>query len=280
MQSEYKNYLKGRGIHPFVIQAYLDDLEDFARWFEETYQTKLIPGMVNPGVSDAFQRYLETCTALNRVTIYRKLQMLRIYSTWAFETGQVEAPIKTRVRWDAKRGSRVEYLDKLEQEALSLSLQNAYSKATSIWSKRGASLSSALVAVLLHGGLKAVEVCLLENEDILVSDQKIDVKVRGRRGERILTLDETAQPALQTWIELRPNWVETRRFFVNKRCTSFQPELVIKRVIVAGRHAGLVVTPSILRATFIKNKLDAGISPERVAAWLGQSELNMPVWYK
>lgn len=236
--------------------------------------------MVNPSAQDAFQIHLETHTDLNRVTIYRKLQMLRIYSAWAFETGKVEAPLKTRARWDAKRGSPVKYLDKLEQEALSLSLQNAYSRAASLWSKRGASLSWALIAVLLHGGLKTVEVCSLETKDILVTDQKINVKVRGWRGERILTLDKTARPALQTWIELRPDWVETGRFFVNKRGAGFQPELVIKRVIVAGRGAGLVVTPSILRATFIKNKLDAGISLERLAAWLGQSKLNLPNWYQ
>lgn len=280
MQSEFEDYLKGRGFHPFVIQAYLEDLADFSRWFEENYQTGLAPEKVNSSVRDAYQLNLEARAALNRVMVDRKLQLLRAYTAWGYETGEVEAPLKTKARWDAKRGSQVEYLDSVEQEALLLNLQKAYSRERSIGLKRRASLIWALIVTLVHGGLRVGEVSTLEIEDILIVDQKIDIRVRGRKHDRIVPLDESAWLAIQSWIKLRPNGVKTGLFFVNQRNRAFHPELVRKRVAEAGRRAGLVVTPLILRETFIKNKLDAGVSPDRVAIWLGQSELNLPAWYR
>lgn len=280
MQSDFEFYLESREIHPFVIQAYLDDLANFSCWFEENYQTGLKPEKVNPSVRDAFRQYLEGRAALNRIIVDRKLQMLRAYSAWGYEIGEVEAPLKNKARWSAKRGSQVQFLDALEQEALMMSLQNAYSRVRSIGLIRRASLIWALIVTLLHGGLLAGEIATLEIKDILVVDQKIDIRVKGRKRDRIVSLDESAWPALQSWIEARPDWNENTQFFVSQRGHTYHCDLVRARVAEAGRRAGLVVTPLILRETFIKNKLEAGVSPDQVAVWLGHPELNLRAWHR
>jgi site-specific recombinase XerD len=103
------------------------------------------------------------------------------------------------------------------------------------------------------------------------------IEVRQGKGgrRRVVPLTLTARQALQRWRNQQGMVASTARVF------PVTPRAVQKALARYSRQAGLErpVTPHMLRHTFAKSLVDAGVSLDRVAALAGHASLSTTARY-
>ena len=138
---------------------------------------------------------------------------------------------------------------------------------------------ASLTIFLLHTGLRLSESLSLQLDDLQLSDRKGQVTVRQGKGgkSRTVPLNAEARKALQEWRAARPEgagsflWIGLE----NGSEQALSGRSVQRALLRLGQAAGLErLTPHVLRHSFAKNLIDAGVGLEKVAALLGHSNLN------
>jgi site-specific recombinase XerD len=138
---------------------------------------------------------------------------------------------------------------------------------------------AALIIFLLHTGLRIQEMLDLQLADLEIGERKGKIIVRQGKGgkQRVIPLNSDACKAIQGWLAIRP---KTESLFVwiavEKGENGALSSRSVQRVVLRfGNDAGLErLTPHVLRHTFGKNLIDSGVGIEKVAALLGNANLN------
>lgn len=140
--------------------------------------------------------------------------------------------------------------------------------------------NAAVAAMLFESGLRASELCALRLGDVVLSERKGKLIVRGK-GEkaREVPLNAEAREALQEWLAARPAAPEDR-LFIGRR-GPLTASGVWRIVAEYARKAGLEdVHPHVLRHTFATRLLrEAGADLVTVAELLGHESLNTTARY-
>jgi site-specific recombinase XerD len=139
----------------------------------------------------------------------------------------------------------------------------------------------AILLTLCHTGLRVGELCNLRLGDVVTSERKGEVRVRGGKGnkDRTVPLNNDVRRALTAYRSVRPT-VAGDHFFVGQRGTPLRPQGVQQVVAKYARRAGLPdVTPHVLRHTFAKHVLDAGEDLATVQRLLGHERLETTAIY-
>jgi len=284
----FRAWLEAQDRSPRTVRAYLSDLAHFARWFAQTNGQPLTPEAITPTDIREYRQWMIVTQGLAPATVNRRIAALRAYTTWAHSAGLIAGDPTNGVKLLAEQRSPPRWLDHRQQAALKRALERTLEHAELkarlaqlegrptppelTWARRDA----ALVHLMLNAGLRVGEVTALEIGDVELRERSGRVTVRLGKGNRprVVPLNAEVRAALSAWQEVRPG-TETRALFIGRREEALGTRAVQRVVAQLGRAAGLEdLTPHVLRHTFAKNLVDAGVGLEKVADLLGHSRLE------
>jgi integrase/recombinase XerC len=267
---KFSSHLQQQDRSETTIRGYLNDLQAFSRWFEQTNGEAFSPSSLTPTDVREYRQWLISRQAapatINRKLaarpLNRKLAALRAFAQWA--------NIPLDVRGVEKQSLAPRWLDRREQAALLREAERAVNSAVTAPARLQAVRDYSIVLLLLNTGLRISELCALTLSDLELSDRKGKVIVRQGKGSkrREIPLNQTARQAIRDWLDVRPPTAEA--LFVGRRGEALTPSGVHRRLANLARRAGIEhLSPHTLRHTFAKNLVDSGVGLERVAALAG-----------
>ena len=275
--STFEAYLTHQDKSPQTIRGYLSDLRIFVRWFEQSIGGEAFePQSVTSSDVRTYRQYLLTVKCRKANTVNRHLMSIRSYLNWAIRQGLIEQNPAGLIKSVKQTPQAPRWLNKKEQHALQQAIEKDLQLAILRYPVRITTRQrdAAMVILLLNTGLGLSELLALHLEDIELSDRKGQLRVIGKgRKERVAPLNAEARKALHSWFNVRPTTTNNEVAFIaleqasNGNLSSRSTQRAVRRL---GQDAGLPdLTPHILRHTFAKNLVDAGVSLEKVAALLG-----------
>lgn len=255
---------------PATVRNYAADLRAFARWFRGAVGEDFSARAVTPTDLREYRGYLRAVEQKQAATINRRLAALRKFFVWAKGVGRIAELPTEQVRGVPAAARTPKALPKREVDRLIREAE-----------RHGNKRNLALLLTLRHTGLRVGELCNLRLGDVVISERKGEVRVRGGKGnkDRTVPLNNDARRALAAYREVRPA-VADDHFFVGQRGTPLRPQGVQQVVAKYARRAGLPdVTPHVLRHTFAKHVLDAGEDLATVQRLLGHERLETTAIY-
>lgn len=257
----FADHLCGHGLAEATLKCYLHTVERFASWYGER-GSEFSPRAVSRLDVAAYRRWLQD-QGRKPATVNLALVALSRFFDWAVQEGLAASNPVRGVKRVPEHVSGPRWLD-----AHSL---RAFLDAVS---RYGCARDRALVAVLLHAGLRVSEACHLKVGDLHLREQGAYVRVRrGKGGKyREVPLNGSVCKSLREYLSSHPGgeWL-----FVSRQHTCLSPRSAERAVRRYARLAGLEgVTAHTLRHTFCKLLVDAGVSLDRVAALAGHANLS------
>jgi len=261
--TSFENYMLGRGLSPGTVSIYSGHLCRFIAWLEGTYGD-FDPAAVTPLDVAGYRRYLQD---KNRkpATVNNALDAIGSFFGWAKSAGLVEADPTEGVRRLKEQKGAPKWLSRREVGALVRAAQ-----------KYGSKKEQALVALLLHTGLRVSEAVSLRTADVVIRERSGHVAVRqGKGGKyREVPLNATARRILGDYLAgLSGDWLFPGRVGPTTRRAA---EKVLAKF---SRLSGVEATPHRLRHTFCKMLADAGEGLDRIALLAGHESLNTTARY-
>ncbi|MDK2888467.1 MAG: hypothetical protein PWP72_1345 [Thermoanaerobacter sp.] len=261
----FVEYLKNRNCSSKTITAYTGALRCFMKWLEDTTGSPFDPASVTPLDVADYRRYLLNGNR-KPATVNLHLDALSSYFSWAASSGVVPSDPTEDIRRVPEQRGAPRWLTRQELGALVRAVQ-----------KYGIPRDRALLAILLHTGLRVSEAVSLHVEDLVIRERSGWVTVREGKGgkRRQVPLNVTARRMVQEWLTVHPggDWLFPGR---KGHMTARTAEKILEKY---ARLAGVEVTPHQLRHTFCKMLVDAGESLDRVAVLAGHSNLNTTARY-
>lgn len=276
---EFQAYLLTEDRSLVTITGYLGDVRLFAKWHEEHLGEALTPDALTNEAVRGYKQYLLDQAAKPK-TINRRLAALATYAHFLEQIGYVtnaRNPVQG-VKAVKETVLAPKWLDKKQRSAL----LRAVDKEVEIAMRRYPRLrlmylrDAAIVKLILFTGLRVGEIIHLRLSDVVLDDRKGSVVVREGKGtkRREIPLNAKARKALLDYLQMRPD-VESNMLFLGQRNEGVQSKTIQRAVQRYAKKAGLKnATPHILRHSFAKALIDAGVSLEKVATLLGHSNLN------
>lgn len=270
--AQYCEHLKDTS--PNTSRAYISAMRQFASWYAQTNGETLSPDKLTPTDIREYRQYLLTVKRAKPATVNQRLAALRSYASWAKSVGHLQSDPTNGVRWANSQTIAPRWLDKREEYAVLREAERQLNIAGSTHTKFLAARDHAIVVLLLNTGLRVSELCGLDLVDVELSERKGSLVVRSGKGgkQRVLPLNAKAREALRSWLELRGKAGGT--LFFDRNGLRMTPSGVNRRLAKLGKRANVDLHAHVLRHTFAKRLVDAGVTLEKVAALLGHSNLN------
>lgn len=276
---EFQAYLLAEERSLVTITGYLGDVRLFAQWYEAHYGESLRPDtLTNEAVRGYKQHLLDQ--AAKPKTINRRLAALAAYAHWLDLAGyvrNVRNPVQG-VKAVKETVLAPKWLDKKQRAALLRTVDKEVEGAMRRYPRLRLMYlrDAAIVKLILFAGLRVGEIIQLRMSDVILDERKGSMIVREGKGtkRREIPLNAKARKALLEYLQMRPN-VESNKLFLGQRNEGVQSKTIQRAVQLYAKKAGLKnATPHILRHSFAKALIDAGVSLEKVATLLGHSNLN------
>ncbi len=257
------------GRSPRTIEGYRKDLIDFIAWIEGRYGEAFDPKAVLPEDLRDYRQHLLAVRRAAPSTVNRRLAAIRSFFAFLAARGEISSNPAARIP-DVRAGRAApKALSEAELRRLLREARRSFNP-----------LHRAVIFLLAHTGLRASELCALRLADLVLSERKGKLTVRGK-GEKIreIPLNAEVREALRGWLSARPA-VPDDHLFIGRR-GPLTPSGVWRIVAEYARKAGLEdVHPHVLRHTFATRLLrEAGADLVTVAELLGHESLNTTARY-
>lgn len=250
-----------------TARAYSEDLVDFSRWFEECNGQAVIPALVTALDLREYQSHMLAVRGLKPATVNRRLEALRSWLRWAKSTKNIQDLPHFPRRASEPRGAP-KSLGKLEEARFLRALERV-----------GNPRDNALVALLLHAGLRVGEAIRVRSNEVETSERKGRVVVRAGKGmkRREVPLGAEARVLLSPWLlKMKTGeWLFPGQNSGHLSVRAAQD--VIRKYAYMAHLEG--VTPHTLRHTFATRLLRSGKDIVVVATLLGHSRLDTTARY-
>ena len=261
-QPDFRSHLTAEGRSVHTVEAYLSDLEQYARWFEGLNNTAFAPGLLN---APDLREYRAHCLAqgVSPATWNRKRASLKVFSSWCQGQGWVAGDPLQGVK-PAKVQELPPYWLTAEEfrrfrRQLDIDVNTA---RTAAW-RRQAIRNRAMAALIMYCGLRPGEVVNLRASELLLKERSGAVEIRAGKGGKFaaLPVGAEARQAVSAWVELCG--AGDGPLFTGKgsrQITTRQVERALKQV---ADRAGLdEFHPHRLRHTFVRRLLVEKHEPE------------------
>lgn len=262
----FADYLCGRGLSDATLKSYVGIVKRFMIWCQDERGQRSMQSVGRLEVA-AYRRWLQD-QGRKPATVNLALVALSGFFDWAVQEGIASS---NPVRGVKRVPEQVPGPKWLDRESLQAFLEAV--------SRHGSARDRALMAVLLHAGLRVSEACYLRVADLRLRDGGGYLRIRrGKGGKyREVPLNASVRKSLQEYLAAHPGgeWL-----FVSRQGTRLSARSAERAVGRYARLAGLErVTAHTLRHTFCKLLVDAGVSLDRVAVLAGHANLSTTARY-
>ena len=274
--SKFEEHLSDQGKSQQTIRGYIADMRRFSQWVGQSNGILLLPQHITTSNLLEYRKYLHTVQRHKASTINRWVAAIRKYLDWAISQGMIENNLARAIKFMKRPSQTVRWLNKKEQHALQQAIEKDLQLAKLRYPVRITTRQrdASIVILLLNTGLRVSELGALRLEDIDLAQHNGHLEIAGKgHKERVVPLNLKARKAMQNWLQVRPETAENDAIFIalehstNGSLCDRSIQRIVRRF---GEQAGLPnLIPQVLRHTFAKNLVDAGVSLEKVAALLG-----------
>lgn len=268
MFQEYWDYLASRTSSSQTARGYVSDVTFFARWFENTLGETFSPDRITPVDVREYVSFLTAVKRQKPASVARKVRALKNFFDWLVGTGRVKANpvVGISLPREARRPPK------------SLTEQELYRIRRAVYRADNAR-DIAIFELLANTGLRVSELCSLELGDIVLSERKGKVAVRGKGNKyREVPLNAQARKAVRRYLEVRPV-SQSNRLILGER-GPMTPSGVYRLLRKYADTAGVHLSPHMLRHTFATRLLrEAGADLVTVKELLGHQDINTTAIY-
>jgi len=188
-----------------TLREYTSDLRDFTSWFEETWgihsegSLNFHPSEITTPTIVQYREYLQKIRCLKPTTINRRLNTLKRYFDWAVRQDLVAIDFSKPVKLIPEEKTSPRQMTDKEEAILIATVE-----------KHGNVRDRTLLLVMLHSGLRSMEVCDLTVKDVTIGKRSGHITVRAgkRNKQREVPLNSTARAALEPYLASLPNGCE------------------------------------------------------------------------
>lgn len=249
--------------------GYQSDLRLFARWFETTNREAFSAAAVTRTDVRDYKGHLRTVAQAKPATVNRRLAALRKFLAWAQVSGKIsDNPA------DEVKGVRS---SKLAPRSLD---RRAVDRIVRAAERSGNKRDLAIIQLLRFTGLRVSELAALRLSDVTIRERSGLVIVRSGKGAkyREVPLNVDARRVMSDYLAVRPSVVDDR-VFIGQRGQGLGPqgiEIIVRKYATT---AGVEATPHVLRHSFARHSLDAGVDLVSVKTLLGHDRLETTMRY-
>ena len=264
---QYLKFLINNDRASSTIRSYASDLYLFAKWFENKNHEEIKPHKITPTDLRFYKQYLVE-ENMKPNSINRKLGVLKSFINYLIETDRIKQrfPLPKLV---VNTLTTPRWLDKNQQNAMLRHLEKYSNERDYI-----------TIKLLLNTGLRVSELVNLKWTDVRMTDKKGAITVRYSKANRYrdIPLNKDARNVL-----LKLGFIKMCNQDLSVlqgqrgRLTPRGVQLMIKRRF---EYTDLdFMSPHILRHTFCKNLVNAGVSLEKIALLAGHESLDSTKLY-
>lgn len=269
MLKRFERYLREEGKSDNTIKGYLQSVEGFLKWFDESKGTEF-KQLHRENVQE-YISFLRTVKNAKPKTINTKLNALVKFNEFLIET-QVQRDMVLTKKDYMKVQQQYASLAKLELKDVE--------KFRQLILDSGNKRNYALVTLLAYAGLRISEALSLKMNDFnLVSREII---VRSGKGDkfRVVFMNDKVKAAIQSWLkERKEKGIESEYLFVSNRNKPLDRTTVNKLFKEYSEHIGKEITPHDLRHFFCSHAISRGLSVHEVANQAGHSNIHTTLLY-
>lgn len=250
-------HLENEGKSPHTLRSYRQRVKLFQKWFEDTNDYPFTPENVTPTDLREYKSYLQNIKNNKAQTV--NVTLNAIVSWLDYHDKVIKTPPRVKTTKTAPQS-----LNKKDKHALLRAVERS-----------GEPRDIAIVTLLLNTGLRVSEASDLNIEDLVIGERSGLVRVLGKGDkERIVPLNNDARKALKEYIGERASGplFLSERGRGTKRLTAGGIYQLIDKYAYQAKLPHL--HPHILRHTFAKELIDAGVDISQVAELLGHSSLD------
>jgi len=287
------DYLRADDHSERTISSYRSDLAAFLQWFATIHNRDPQPPEVTPLDVREYRDHLTKTRQMKPTSINRHLATLRSYFKWAYNEGLVASNPMAGIKSMRLGKQAPQWLARTETFALLRAASEAVQLAEAKQLKPTAILArrdQAIIALMLHAGLRVSEVCELRVSDVTLKPRSGFVVVRFGKGRkyREVPLNNDARHALRGWLTVYPDDLskskkkQEKYMFMGRRGVPLKPrgvQRLLDKLVVSARLTDKSITPHTLRHTFGKNLVNAGVPLDRVSMLLGHESLDTTAIY-
>lgn len=197
--SDFISSLSQEGdLHTKTLKEYTSDLKDFVFWFENVWgkhaeDTLFHPIEVTARTIARYREHMQVTRLLKPSTINRRINSIKRYFDWAKQKGLVQTNYSKSIKFVPTEKTSPKRMSDKEEAALMYAVE-----------KYGTLRDRAMIIFMLHTGLRSMEVCDVQIEDVIMRKRGGYVVVRSgkRNKQREVPLNRTARCALEEHIRL------------------------------------------------------------------------------
>lgn len=265
-----------------TIRAYAADVRAFASWFANVNGQPFHPSLITSIDLRAYRAHA-IAGAMSPATYNRRRITLRILCQWAQAAGHLSYDPSENIEEWIQQELPPRWLEKTDLARYQRQVERRIHAANTTDRRQAAIRDQALIAVMLHTGLRENEAAQLNWRHIVIGDKSGRIEVKNGKGEkaRQIPLNRESRRALTLWMDEQPPKNLDAPVFTGKRSARLSTRQIQRIVKSIAVEAGLVITitPHDLRHSFAKRSLDRGAPLTVVSKLLGHSRLETTARY-
>jgi len=261
---EFAAYLMSIDKSDSTIKTYIEHIQAFTKWFEETNGIGFDPSIVTEIDIRDMRSYLQGTRHLKETTINLRLASLKSY----FEFLEAEKYIKNNPARTIKK-------IKIQSPAAPKSLdEQTYRTLRRHIYRCGNKSHIAMYEIFTRCGVRNFELINIRINDFDISDRKATLKVVGKLNKiRFIPLHKDVRDAINNWMEIRKNIkTEYDYLFISERKTPYTRSGIWKIFRKYCKQIGITdVTIHSFRHYFCRTLLKNGVDISVVAQLAGHA---------
>lgn len=259
-------------LSPKTLKEYASDLKHFIGWFEtanhpsENKAVFQIEDVITPTLV-RYRNAMQETMELRPATVNRRLVTLKRFFEWAVSEAKVSLDPSKPVKLVPEEKTSPRQMTEQEEAAL-----------IAVTKEYGSLRDQTLVFVMLHTGLRPMEVCDLTPGDIHIESNSLTVRAGIRNKSREVPVNEECRAVLEHYLEkLHP---EALYLFASEKTGSRLTERALRHLIQKYMKAAQIEG---LRAHDLRHRfgyiMAASTPLQRLAQIMGHDRLNSTMIY-
>ncbi|MBC7810415.1 MAG: tyrosine-type recombinase/integrase [Burkholderiales bacterium] len=256
-----------------TIRSYLSDLRQFCAWYETVWNDETTEGFAPSQIATPtitrYRAFVQIEIKLKPASINRHLVSIKRFFEWALDQSLIERDPSRVVKLVPEVEQPPRHLSDKEEAALVAAVENF-----------GTVRDQTIIILLLHTGLRAMELCNLKPDDIKISKRSGILRViSGKRNKhREVPLNATARAALDTYLPALE--AETEYLFPSKKTHGRLSERALRYIVAKYAHFARIedISPHDLRHRF-GYRMAESTPLHRLAHIMGHDSLDTTMTY-